>query len=315
MDRHPGTAGVPSRIDRLRVRHFKLLELICAHGSLTAAAEVLGISQPSATKLLHDMERALRCKLVDRSTRGGVLTQAGVRALERLRVAIHAIDAATEAVAAAPGRPLVRVGILRLAGVSILPHLVRLLDAASCLPRLQLHEGAVSGLMAQLQAGEIDCIIGRLEPAQEDHSAGMLDITLLHNDPYEVACAPDHSLARKRQVGLETLAEHPWIAAPRQTYTRQAFETAFMNLGVPPPIPIIESPSFHASFAILAQNPSFLTVAPRSSVQYYALLGKVRPVRLATPFPEDRMVFITRRELLRLPAVADIKHHVLAVGG
>lgn len=302
-----------ARIDRLRVRHFKLLELIVAHGSLTAAADKLGIGQPGATKMLHEMELAMGCPLVERNPRGGVLTQAGLRALERLRIAIHAIDAAAESAAAITGRPLVRIGMLRLAGVSILPHLVHAMDAASCLPRLYLHEGAVKDLMALLLAGEIDCIIGRLEGGQKDLHHGALDITLLNDDPYEIACAPQHPLASKRQVRLETLHGLAWITTPRHTYTRQVFENAFTALGVPPPIPEIESPSFYASFAILCATPSLITVAPRSAVQYYVALGKLCKVRLAPPFPEDRIVFITRRELLELPAVADVKRHLQAL--
>lgn len=309
----PSQPARAARVDRLRVRHFKLLDLIAAHGSLTAAAERLGISQPSATKLLHEMEQALRVPLVDRTARGGVLTDAGARALERLRVALNAIQAATGTEATLAQRPLVRIGMLRLAGVSILPRLVQLLDQAGCLPRLQLHEGAVTGLMAQLHAGEIDCVIGRLEASQKDQHADALDVTLLDSDPYEVACAPEHALAHKRQVRLETLASLPWIVTPRESYTREVFDASFTRLGVAPPLPVIESPSFHASFAIMSRSPCFLTVAPRSSVRYYASLGKVRSVKLAAPFPEDRMVFITRRELLELPAVAAVRRHVLAL--
>lgn len=310
----PSTRTAATRIDRLRVRHFKLLELLSTHGSLSAAADKLGITQPSATKLLQEMEHAMGHPLVDRNARGGVLTAAGLRALERLRVALHAIDAATELLQEESGRPLVRIGMLRLAGVSILPNLVRLMDDAGCLPRIQLHEGAVAGLMQLLHAGEIDCVIGRLEAAEQDRTADTLDITSLNDDPYEVACAPENAIARERNVRLEALQASPWIVTPRESYTRQVFDAAFTRLGVPPPVPVVESPSFHASFAILSRNPAFLTLAPRTSVRYYASLGSVRHVRLAAAFPEDRIVFITRRELLELPAVANVKRHAQAVG-
>lgn len=296
------------------MRHFKLLELICTHGSLSAAGDQLGITQPSATKLLQEMEHAMGHPLVDRNTRGGVLTGAGLRALERLRVALHAIHAATQSAQEESGRPLVRIGMLPLAGVSILPNLVRLMDDARCLPRIQLHEGAVAGLLQLLQAGEIDCVIGRLEAAEQDRSADRLDITLLNDDPYEVACSPENAIARERNVRLDAMHALPWIVTPRESYTREVFDAAFTRLGVPPPVPVVESPSFHASFAILSRNPAFLTLAPRTSVQYYASLGCVRQVRLAVAFPEDRIVFITRPELLELPAVANVKRHVQAVG-
>lgn len=305
-------ASKPSRADRLRLKHFKLLDLVARHGSLTAASEALRISQPRATKLLQEMEIALRQTLVDRSTRGGVLTAAGQRALERGRIAIQALHALEEQLATTHVRPLVRMGILRLAGISILPELVRDLEKQETLPRLQLHESSVSGLMSDLVSGALDIVIGRLEASEEVGWMDRFDITLLENDPYEIACAPGSRFARRRAVQLDELLALPWVVAPKGTYTRQAFEVAFLRLGMQPPVPIIESPSFHASFAILAENTGYLTIAPRSSVRYYDALGKVRPVRLRTPFPEDRMVLAIRRDALAIPAVRAVKQALIS---
>lgn len=312
MDTIGTEASKPSRSDHLRLKHFKLLDLVAHHGSLTAASEALNISQPRATKLLQEMEIALRQTLVDRSTRGGVLTAAGQRALERGRIAIQALHALEEELTTTHVRPLVRMGILRLAGISILPDLVRHLEQKETLPRLHLHESSVSGLMADLVSGALDIVIGRLEASEEVGWMERFDITLLENDPYEIACAPGSRLARRRAVQLDELLDLPWIVAPKGTYTRQAFEVAFLGLGMQPPLPIIESPSFHASFAILAENASFLTIAPRSSVRYYDALGKVKPVRLRTPFPEDRMVLAIRRDALSIPAVRAVKQALIA---
>ena len=256
------------------------------------------------------MERVLRCTLVDRNTRGGVLTESGVRALERVRPAMHAIDLVPEVVSVAPHLPVIRIGILRLAGISILPDLIQRWRKVGQLPRLQLHEGAVVTLMEQLQAGEIDCIIGRLEPDHRGQSARHLDITQLQDDPYELACAPGNPLARRRAVALADLLDAPWVVAPRSTYTRQAFEMAFMSQGMPAPVPMVESPSFHASFAVIARQTDFITIAPSSAVRYYAGLGIVRPIRLATPFPPDRMVFVTRTDLLGMPAMAEMRRQL-----
>lgn len=313
MDRIETRTGQPSRSDRLRLRHFKLLDLIALHGSLTAASEALEISQPSATKLLQEMETALRQTLVERGTRGGTLTAAGQRALERGRIAIHALHALDEQLDTRQERPLVRLGILRLAGISMLPELIRLLDQHGDLPRLQLHEGAVSGLMADLASGALDIAISRLEVSEEPGWMGRFDISLLQSDPYEIACAATSRLARRRAVRLEELVNQPWIVAPKESYTRHAFDIAFLGLGMQPPVPVIESPSFHASFAIIGENTGFLTIAPRSSVRYYEALGKVKLVRLRTPFPEDRMVLAMRRETLAIPAIGAVKQSLLSM--
>ena len=48
-----------NRMDRLRLRHLRLLDLVASTGSLSGAAEALGMSQPGATKMLQELERLL----------------------------------------------------------------------------------------------------------------------------------------------------------------------------------------------------------------------------------------------------------------
>ena len=305
--------NLPARTDRLRLRHFKLLDLIDTLGSLTAAAEVLGISQPSATKLLQELESTLRASLVDRGTRGGVLTAAGRRVMERGRVAVQVTHALDQQVREAPQLPVVRLGILRLAGISMVPGLVQHLLARGELPRLQMQEEAVGVLMNALAAGALDAVVGRMETRENEGWGAQFDITTLGNDPYEVACAPCAPWASRRAVRLDELIDAPWIVPSRGTYTRRAFEIAFLSQGMQPPVPRIESVSFHASFAIVAECPTFLTLAPRSSVRYYQALGKVQAVRLTHPFPDDRMILAVRREALGMPAVQAIRRALMAV--
>jgi len=306
------TAMHPSRLDALRVRHLRLLDLIAGLGSLTAAAEQLGISQPTATKLLQDMERVLRCSLVDRNRRGGELTESGRRALERIRLAVHAIDQVPDAVTVIPHYPTTRVGLLPVAGISLLPQTIKNLMTRGRLPRLQLHEGAVGKLTELLVDGQLDCIIGRLEP-NGGHSVAGLEITQLNNDPYELACSAQNPISRRRAVNLRDLCDQPWILPPRESHTRQAFETAFSSQGLPAPTPIIESPFFYASFAVVDGNPQFLTIAPRSSISRHAGPERIRAVKLSTPFPDDHMVFITRPDLMEMHALALLRDSVREV--
>ena len=72
-------------IDRLRIRHLKLLEMIESHDSLRTIAEVLNTSQPALSQLVRDLENAFDASLVKRSARGVSLTPAGRLALQRVR--------------------------------------------------------------------------------------------------------------------------------------------------------------------------------------------------------------------------------------
>ena len=77
-----GAAGdalpsVGSIVSRLRFRQVALLTALDEQGSLHKAAEVMHMTQPAATKALHEMEDALGVTLFDRSPRGIEATELG----------------------------------------------------------------------------------------------------------------------------------------------------------------------------------------------------------------------------------------------
>lgn len=302
----PSAKSMANRLDRLRVRHLKLLELVGESGSLTVAASALHISQPSATKMLQDLEGAFGHILVDRTTRGGSLSVAGMRVLERLRIATGSLDAISEALAADAEMPLVRIGMLPLAGVLLIPRLVTALSSCGELPRIQLVEGTVSSVLAMLREGHIDCVIGRAGVDSAHRNADEFEIMSLTDERFEVACGSMNPLARKRHVQLTELRDYPWIIPAPNTYTRQIFDTAFVSLGVAAPPAQIESSSFYVSLATVAES-DLLTIAPKSTVEYHAALGKVRKLNLTQPFQPDFAVFITLKSTSQLHSVALIR--------
>lgn len=305
--------ALPQRLDRLRIRHLRLLDLVAHTGSLTAAAERMHISQPAVTKMLQELEQAFACTLIERTTRGGRLSPAGERALERLRIALGALDIAREALAERPEVPLVRMGVLPLVGVNVLPKLVASLSRQGILPRLQLREHTVSGLLGMLAGGELDCVVGRLEAGHAGQSLERLRIMPLWDEHLAIACAPNHPLARRRDVSLPALRDSPWILPPRGTHTREIFEQPFLDSGQLPPVPHIESISFHSSLSMVAAS-GFLAVAPDSAVSHYSAMSLVCKVRLRTPFASGRMVFITHRDPAASPAVTLLAKALAEVG-
>ena len=291
-----------NRVDRLRIRHLRLLDLVARTGSLTATADALHISQPAVTKMLQELEQAFACTLIERTTRGGQLTAAGERALERLRMALGALDAASAALAVHPEVPLVRIGMLPLVGVHVLPRLIAALEQQGQLPRLWVHENTVNGLLALLARGGLDCVIGRLEAAQPVPMGEQMDIVPLWDECLAIACAPNHALAKRRGLALSALRGQAWILPPRGTHTRDVFEQPFLDQGQLPPTPHIESISFHSNLSMVATS-HFLTVAPDSAVEHYANMSMVHKIRLRTPFASGRMVLITHKAAAQSPAV------------
>src|SRR5438552_11848355 len=87
------SSGITDAIDPLRLR---LLVEVQRQGSISAAADVCRVGQPSATKHLKTLEAAVGVKLVERNGRSSRLTEAGqVVAAHGLRV-LDTLDAMQE---------------------------------------------------------------------------------------------------------------------------------------------------------------------------------------------------------------------------
>ncbi len=303
MDKDATALGNP--LERLRLRHLRLLALIDSQGSLTAAAQALHISQPAATAMLRELEAALGATLITRSAAGSQLTPAGRIAWQRLQHALGAVRHAAQAIAVAPDIPTVHLGMIPAAGVAVLPRLIAALERAGRLPRLVVHEATVPVLIERLMRGDIDCLIGRLDPGDASPDfIRELQSEPLWPEQLAIAAAVDHPLAHGKPLSIADLAAADWIVAPAGTRTRQLFDQRFHAAGLVSPTPRVESFSFHTNLCVVAES-AMLTVAPATAVAHYAARGSVAALRLKQPFPQGGTVFVRRREMT-LPALDDI---------
>ena len=77
---------------------FEEFVAIVDHGSITGAAETLGLPRPTVSKRLARLEERLGVRLVHRTTRRMKLTQQGELLYERARHVVHAVRVAEAAV-------------------------------------------------------------------------------------------------------------------------------------------------------------------------------------------------------------------------
>jgi len=96
-----------------RVFALKVFSRVAHLGSFSRAARELGLSQPSASRIMADLEREIGAALITRTTRAVVLTDAGLDYLARIEPLLAALE---EADHAARGTGELR-GVLRI-GVS-----------------------------------------------------------------------------------------------------------------------------------------------------------------------------------------------------
>ncbi len=290
-------------MERLRLRHLRLLDLIATQGSLSAAADALGVSQPGATKMLQEIEAAFGCELVERTVKGGRLTAAGLHTLDRLRIALQALGSARVALASRPDLPLVRLGILPLVGIQALSHVVGTLQAESQLPRIQVLQSTVEGLWAALSEGRVDCAVGAMENLEQIGAFDKFRVTPLWEEPLVIVCAADHPLPRRRQLSLQQIRDQDWVSMPKGTSNRRALEALFLREGLEPPAARIETESFHIALSLVADS-RLLTSVPHSA--YHQYRARLRLVPLPRMLDSRSLVFIRLADVPMMPAVEQV---------
>ena len=292
-----------TRMDRLRLRHLRLFDMLASAGSLTAAAARIGMSQPAATKMLQELEDAFGCSLVQRSAKGGQLNAAGLHVLNRMRIALGSLGSARAAVEASRELPLVRLGMLPLVGIEALCSIVGRMEAEQSLPRIQIRLGTVEGLLKALADGLVDCVVGGLDDATVPDSIDKFHVTPLWEERLVVVAAADHPWSRRRKVPLDLAREADWVLMLPGSANRRAVERLFLQAGMAPPVARIETESFHIGLSLVAGS-SMLAAVPESAYRQYR--PRVKALRMERVFPSKALVFVTLADLPRLPAVDSI---------
>jgi molybdate transport repressor ModE-like protein len=302
------------RTDRLRLRHLRLLDAVEASGSLSRAAQQLGLSQPAATKILRELETAVRAQLYERLPRGVRLTEAGRAVVERLRIGLASLDRALGSGEAAPRRRL-SVGALPLVAVNLLPQTIARLRRAGGDFDIEIVENIVPVLLAALKNRRIDCFVGRID-ASALRDPALRDVVAMPmaSEGLSFAIAHRHPLARRRKVSLGELAEMPWVLAPLPSFTREVVDQHFLDHGLALPRPVVESLSFHTNLQIVGRT-ELVTAAPSSAIAHYSRLGLVQRLRVDREPTATPLLFLAHRETMPLRAVQDFSAALLAEAG
>ena len=111
VDNEAATQLAPNMDSSQRVRAILSFVQSADAGSFAGAARVLGISSAAVSKNIAGLEKALGVRLMNRTTRTMSLTEEGEAFLRQARIALEALDHATEAVIAHRAAPMGSVRI------------------------------------------------------------------------------------------------------------------------------------------------------------------------------------------------------------
>lgn len=295
-------------IFRLKFRQLLLLRQIDLEPSLNRAARSLNLSQPTASKLLQDMETDLEAQLFERHAHGLTPTRAGSVAIRHARQILadlgrlrHDLQAVRQGLS----------GTVSIGAISAPLHeiiLPILADLAEAQPDISvtLHVNTSHDLMEMMQAGRIDLAVGR---PVDGIAADLLIVEELAPERLVIVAGAQNPILQNPPTSLAQLTEARWIVHTTPSPMRQAIEAAFTMARLPLPLFPVELTSIYATIDLLQQS-TLLAVLPRSVFNLLAKTEILRELPVILPDLLSPYSLMRLRDRPPTPAVAYLSDEI-----
>lgn len=278
----------------LKLKHLQLLVALDQFHHLGRAAEFLSLTQPAVSKTLAEVERLFGLELFVRSTRGTEPTAYGETVVRFARSVLADYERTRDEIDAVSrgGAGRTRVGTMVVAMPGLLARAVGLLKERSRLATVLIEEGDLTRLLPRLRVGELDLIVGRLEPG---YAAPDLNTEALYEESMCIVARPDHPLARSRKPGWDAMAAEPWVVPPPWASSRIKLNQLFYQQRLDPPVDLVETASFLVTLNVVRERPALGFVA-RGVAQHFEREGLWKRLAVAVPIELPPVGIITMRQ-------------------
>lgn len=276
---------------RLRLRDLHVFFTVVQRGSMAKAAIQLGVSQPTVSEVIADLEHVLGVRLFDRSPRGVTCTmygrallKRGLIAFDELKQGIRDIEYLSD-----PRIGEVRIGCVESIASAILPPVIHKFYDEHPGVVLDVEQVATPTLeFPALRERRLDLVLARLARTPADEGVeDELDVEILCNDSIVVAAGACSPWAQRAELDIAELVDEPWILTTPGTWNHRIIAEAFRARGLDPPRIVARTFSVPLRTSLLATG-KFITALPESVLRFNAdrFQLKVLPLKLPVrPWP------------------------------
>lgn len=276
----------------LNHRELRAFLAIARFGSINAASQKIGLTQPALSRSLSRLETTLGAPLFDRHVGGMTITPFG-EALQRHAERIEfetarVVEEIRMLNGAATG--YVRVGIVPSTITTLLQPTIAAMTAAAPDIQIQLVEGAGDAMRDAVVAGRVDfALIGQIDI--ED--AAEITITSILKEEVCIAARCAHPLMAKDMASFADLAPYRWVLPETGNAIWVGVDRLFRRNGLEPPTPVVVTNSVHSLKSLICAE-DYLTMMTRVIFAREEQHGMMAPL----PVPGSRWlreVMLVRR--------------------
>ncbi len=191
------------------LKQFRYLVALADFEHFRHAAEFCGVSQPSLSVQLQNLESTLSVRLVERSRGGVIFTPVGREVVVRARrVLFEAQSIADYVTTASHGLAgTIRLGVNATLGPYLLPRVLAALHREHPDTKLYIRESKPTSLETELGTGLHDVILAQSPVYNADY-----DTAPLFSEPIFLAVSAGHPLAGHKHVSVTDLKGLPVLS-------------------------------------------------------------------------------------------------------
>lgn len=298
---------------RLRLRQLRLMLALQELGPLRRAADNIGMTQPAATKMLHEAEDLLGVELFERLPRGMRATQFGETVIYYARMVFAELSGMREELVALESGNLGRVAVGAIPALASGLLTRTIADLKKSHPRLSMSiQVDTSDVLVQaLLQDQLDVVLGRIPGGAR---AEELLFDSLGEEELCVVAGAQHPMANATGLGWAEMQNMTWVLQQHPSPMRSIINQVFHNARVDIPSSIVETTSIMTLLSLVQQT-DMLGVTPLSVVEDYPgrHLLAVLPINFEARLPPYGL--ITRRHRVQSSAMQAFMNSVKSEQG
>jgi LysR family transcriptional regulator of abg operon len=298
---------VTRRSEAMQLRHVSAMVAVADTGSLRAAANRLGVSQPAVTKAIREIETIMGVALLQKTVRGSVPTDAGRIFLIRARSIVEEMRRAKEEMSHVAGvrdgsvTVGLSVGAALLSGGAIETFMRSYPQVRVC-----VIESLFDQLVSGVRQGRLDFSVGGLPSAEiEDR----LRVETLFQNRIVPAVRHNHPLVGARSFAELTGCD--WaITNDDPTYVSNMAKH-FATLGLPPPRIRLRCESYFTLLQLVPRTDLVVAIS-HTLLRHPITAEHLRPIDVKDPCPTTRFALVRKADVPLTPHANALAHFIAA---
>ena len=289
--------------NRLRLKHFALLRTLGECLNLHLAAEELNMTQPSATKLLQDVESLLGLPLFLRHSRGLKPTPLGQEVIAYAQLMLGQLGHFTADLESKRhgGHGFLSIGAIMGAAPDLVAPAVARMKIRYPKLTIQVLGDTSDQVMQLMEAHQLELAICRFSAADQH---AHFNFEALGNEKLLFVVAPHNPLVQKPPASIADLHNEAWVVQPLSSPSRVLLEREFASQNLPRPGNLIECSSIFAALQIVQQT-NAVTHLPEPVVREALQAGRVVALPLIHHVALPEYGLLTRRGARLSPAAEE----------